>query len=282
MQTLEYVVLPHEEGVKVKTVLQNRGLSTGMIRRLKQANGIILENQAVTVAKNVSAGQKLVLRLPQTPSEFVKPVPMKISVVYEDDWLLVVHKPSGVPIHPSANHHDDSLAGGVAYYMQQENFVFHPITRLDRYTSGLVLIAKNGVAAADLCGQMKAGKIEKTYYAVTKGVPTLPQGCIECPIGREEGSVIKRRVSEKGKPAVTHYWVEQTRNNTALVKVMPVTGRTHQIRVHLSHIGTPLLYDFLYRQEVENKIFLLQCVELKGIHPKTKKEFCVKIPCDIW
>ncbi len=282
MQPLEYEILPAEEGAQVKTVLRNRGLSTGLIRRLKQTGGIFLENRSVTVAQPVRAGQRLSLVLPGTPSEYVKPVPMSLSVVYEDDWLLIVDKPSGIPVHPSAGHHDDSLAGGVAYYMKDKDFVFRPITRLDRYTAGLVLIAKNSIAAADLCGQIQKGTIEKTYYAVTAGIPHPMKGEINQPIAREENSVIKRKVCETGKPALTKYQVEQTKGNLALVRVVPVTGRTHQIRVHLAYLGCPLLYDFLYGEEQENQMFLLQCTGLSFVHPHTGEKIVLEIPCVIW
>ena len=282
VQKLEYTVLPEEDGVTVKTLLQNRGISTGMIRRLKQAEGILLGNNKVTVTAVAHAGQTLVLQLPQIPSEYVKPIPMDLSVVYEDQWVLVVNKPSGVPIHPSAGHHNDSLAGGVAYYLQQESFVFHPITRLDRYTSGLVLIAKNSVAAAFLCERVKNGEIQKTYYAVTEGIPHPAQGEITAPILRQEGSVIKRTTGEGGKPSCTQYEVLETKGNLALVKALPITGRTHQIRVHLAYLGTPLLYDFLYGNEVENKNFLLQCVGLTFPHPCHPKDVSLEIPCTIW
>ena len=153
------------------------------------------------------------------------------------------------------------------------------ITRLDRYTSGLVLIAKNAVAAAILCKQIKEGIVEKNYYAVTKGIPDPLQSSVNCPIGRKEGSVIKRKVTPNGKPALTHYQVEKAEGELALVRLQPITGRTHQIRVHMAWLGCPLLYDFLYGQEEKEKSFLLQCTSLRLIHPKTQQPFFVEIPC---
>ncbi len=282
MQRLNYTVANEEDGQTVKAVLQRRGISMGTLRRLKQTNGIFLNGQTVTVRQKVMAGQRITLQLPETPSEFVQPVPMEFEIVYEDDAVLVVNKPAGMPVHPSAGHHNDSLANGVAYYMRGREFTFRPITRLDRYTSGLVLIAKNSVAAANLCKQIGAGNIQKTYYAVTKGIPNPLQGEITQPIAREENSVLKRQVSPLGKPAKTLYQVEQTKDDLALVRTVPVTGRTHQIRVHLAYLGCPLLYDFLYGEEQENQMFLLQCTGLVFTHPHTGKEVSLEIPCVIW
>lgn len=282
MGMLTYYVQPNEEGAQVKTLLQQYGISTGTVRKLKQTNGILLNGNPVTVRHTVVAGQRLELLLPETPSQFVTPVPMEIPIVYEDEDILVVNKKAGVPIHPSAGHHEDSLACGVAYYMKGEKFTFRPITRLDRYTSGLVLIAKNSVAAAKLCKQMEQGEIQKVYYAVTQGIPQPLHGEVCVPISREENSVLKRKANPCGKVAKTLYQVEKTKGELALVRVMPVTGRTHQIRVHMAYIGCPLLYDFLYGEEKEKEIFLLQCTGLQFKHPRTEEMVVLTIPCTIW
>ena len=166
--------------------------------------------------------------------------------------------------------------------MKETDFTFRPITRLDRYTSGLVLVAKNSVAAANLCKQIGEGKIHKTYYAVTKGIPNPLQGEITVPIAREENSVLKRKATPLGKPAKTFYQVEETKGDLALVKAIPVTGRTHQIRVHLAFVGCPLLYDFLYGEEQEGQPFLLQCTGLTFTHPHTGNEVSLNIPCVLW
>ena len=115
MQTLTYTVTSEEDGQTVKTMLQRRGVSTGALRRLKQSNGILLDGQPITVRERASAGQTVTLQLPESPSEFVVPVAMPLDIVFEDDFVLVVNKPAGMPVHPSAGHHNDSLANGVAY-----------------------------------------------------------------------------------------------------------------------------------------------------------------------
>lgn len=277
MKQLEYTVPPEREGAEVLTLLRQYGLSSGMIRRLKRTGGLLLDGQEVTVRGRVSAGQRLTLRLPETPSRAVEPVPMDLKIVYENDRLLVVDKPAGMPVHPSAGHHGDSLANGVAAYMHDPAFTFRPITRLDRYTSGLTLIAKDAPAAAVLCRQIQQGVIRKTYYAITEGIPNPPAGRVEYPIGRVPGSVIARQVTRQGKPAVTEYQVMQVWGNRALVRLHPITGRTHQLRVHMAAIGCPLLYDFLYGREQPEKSFFLRCTGLTFDDPDTGEKNMIEI-----
>ena len=277
MRELSYPITEHQNGQTVKSILLQNGFSTAMIRRLKQNDGIWLSGISVTVRHLVQKGQILTVRLPEVKTELV-PIPMELTIVYEDDWLLAVNKPSGMPVHPSQGHHADTLANGVTYYFQNTSFTFHPITRLDRYTAGIVLIAKNPVAAAELCRQAKEGIIQKTYFALTDGIPEPLQGTVSLPIGRVEGSVIKRQVHPNGRPALTRYETVSARNNRAWVKVQPVTGRTHQIRVHMAAIGCPLLYDFLYGEEQKGQNFRLVCTQLVFVHPQTKEQISIKIP----
>ena len=274
---LTYPVSAEFDGKELLCLLRHLGLSTTMIRRLKHSDGIRVDGHSVTVRHRLTAGQTVTLTLPEPPSN-VRPVAMDLEIVYEDDWLLVVNKPSGMPTHPSAGHREDTLANGLAYYLQNTPYTAHPITRLDRYTGGLTLFAKNPVAAADLCRQAKEGQIEKIYYAITSGIPHPPVGSVDRPIGRAEGSVITRRVREDGRPALTLYETVAVKNGQALVKAKPITGRTHQIRVHMASIGCPLTDDFLYGQERAGKIFRLTCFELGFVHPLTKKRITIKNP----
>ena len=259
MNQIVYSVTAEQAGMTILTFLRRQGISTGMMRRLKQTDGIRLNGDSVTVRHTLQEGQTLVLQMPSSRSAIV-PVPMDLDVVYEDDWLLAVNKPSGMPTHPSQNHYEDTLANGVAHYFQNTPFTFHPITRLDRYTAGLVLIAKNPVAAAHLSRQAKAGTMQKTYFALTDGIPQPLSGTVDLPIGRVEGSVIAREIRPDGKPSLTRYETVATQNTTAWVKVQPITGRTHQIRVHMAAIGCPLLHDFFiwYRARRKNLFFGLR------------------------
>ncbi len=270
MKQIEVFVTPAWQDCTILAVLREMGLSAGMIRRLKQHNGIWVDGSPQTVAHRLTSPSVLTLLLPKETCH-IQPVKLPFSVVFEDDWLMVVNKPAGMPVHPSQGHRQDTLANGFADYTKEDPMAFRPITRLDRYTSGLVLLAKNPIAAAHLCGQISRGEIEKIYYAVTAGIPSPPAGSVALPIGRVEGSVIQRRIDPQGKPALTHYEVVQVTDSTALVKVIPVTGRTHQIRVHMAAIGCPLQDDFLYGIEQPNKNFLLCCAGLTFLHPYTKQ-----------
>jgi 23S rRNA pseudouridine1911/1915/1917 synthase len=274
----ECVITPEEDGAEVLTVLRNHRISSATVSRAKTRGEILLDGQEVTVRRRVKAGQKLTLSYSETPSTTIGAVKMNLHIVYEDEWLLVVDKPAGIPVHPSAGHREDTLANGVAYYMQGKSFVFRPITRLDRYTSGLVLIAKNAVAGAELCRQISKGEMEKTYFAITKGIPNPAKGEINLPIGRMPDSVIQRQVTEKGKTALTYYETISVKGDKALVKVNPVTGRTHQIRVHMAAIGCPLYNDFLYGQQETDGGFFLRCTTLAFTHPLNGERMKIEIP----
>jgi 23S rRNA pseudouridine1911/1915/1917 synthase len=274
----ECVITPEEDGAEVLTVLRNHRISSATVSRAKTRGEILLDGQEVTVRRRVKAGQKLTLSYSETPSTTIGAVEMDLHIVYEDEWLLIVDKPAGIPVHPSAGHREDTLANGVAYYMRGKSFVFRPITRLDRYTSGLVLIAKNAVAGAELCRQISKGEMEKTYFAITKGIPNPAKGEINLPIGRMPDSVIQRQVTEKGKTALTYYETISVKGDKALVKVNPVTGRTHQIRVHMAAIGCPLYNDFLYGQQEIDGGFFLRCTTLTFTHPLNGERMKIEIP----
>ncbi len=179
-------------------------------------------------------------------------------MVYEDEDILVVNKPAGLPIHPSQNHYEDSLANAVmAYYKEQgENFVFRCINRLDRNTSGLTLIAKNMLSSAILSQDVMKRDIHRTYLALVERSQQLPDsGTIEAPIARVDGSTILREVNfETGDYALTKYWKLADFDDATLLKLQLGTGRTHQIRVHMSYIGHPLLGDDLYGNGTYHKI----------------------------
>lgn len=275
MKSISIIIAPEQEGEEILALLRKQALSTGLIRRLKRANGILLDGECRTVRTRVTAGQQLTLLLPETPSQNIQPVQIPLTIEYEDDDILIIDKPAGMPVHPSQGHYTDTLANAVVYYMGAA-FTFRSITRLDRYTTGLVLIAKHAAAAADLCRQLQNGQIQKTYYAVTDGIPNPLSGTVTLPIARVPGSTIARACMDSGKPAVTEYEVIAINDGLALVRLYPKTGRTHQIRVHMAALGCPLLYDFLYGIEQPGKSFLLHCGALGFRHPMTGKQIRIE------
>ncbi len=265
---------------EIKWFLENvLECSSNIISKLKQGDYILLNGKRENVRKRLSTGDVLRIIIPQDTSENILPNPdIKFGILYEDEDILVVDKPSGVPTHPSIHHYTDTLANGVAAYINNPNFTFHPVNRLDRETGGVVLLAKNTLAAHLLSKQLREQKIKKTYYAITKNCPPKNETKIIAPIAREEESIIKRCIRDNGKYAETLYEVIKDRGDYALVLATPITGRTHQIRVHFSHIGCPLVGDRLYGTATENGRTMLHCQSLRFIHPITKKKMKITSP----
>lgn len=256
------------------------GVSSRQLTALKKSGGIVLDGKSVTVRETVTEGQVLCLHIDdEKPSENIVPSNIPITVLYEDEDILAVAKPKDMPVHPSANNYDNTLGNACMYYYRGTNFVFRPITRLDRDTTGVVIVAKNKLAATKLSEQMQAGKIHKNYIALLSSTPEPLCGRVDAPIGRCEDSVIKRCVRADGKDALTEYNVIRKRaDGTCIVSVRPITGRTHQIRVHMQHIGCPLLYDYLYGKEIQGKTLFLHCSSVSFIHPSTQVPMAVECP----
>ena len=258
MERLEYLCAPEDEGLEVLTLLRREfRVSTNLLRQLKVTeNGILLEGVRVTVRHTVTAGQTLsILREPDSGREKrVEPFEGPLDIVYEDSDLMILNKPAGLAVHPSPGHFDgQTIANRVVHYLTKtgQTPTFRAINRLDRGTSGLMTCAKNMLAAHRLEQLLSNDGIRRTYHAVCEGIVTPETGTIDLPIGKAEGKGIMRQVREDGQRAVTHYRVLKTQNNRTLLEIQLETGRTHQIRVHFSHLGHPLCGDFMYGQEIE-------------------------------
>lgn len=281
MRELTHTVTAAEVGCQIDTLLHRHfSLSSRLITELKHSGGILKNGIPVTIREPVKAGDLLTLRLvDETPSERILSEAYPLSVVYEDEDLLAVSKPKDMPIHPSQHHFTGTLGNAVMYRYRGEPYVFRPITRLDRDTTGIVLIARHKLAACRLSDQMQKGQIHKTYYALLSRAPEQAEGIVKAPIGRCPDSIIKRQICPEGKPAETAYQVISHRSDGSCVaKVTPLTGRTHQIRVHMAHIGCPLLYDYLYGTEIPGKTLFLHCGELSFVHPITGRPLVLRDP----
>ena len=248
---IKYKPSKEYEGKKVYEFLRDRGFSRQNITDLKYTeSGIYVGEARIKLDYIITSDTELTVKLIENrSSEKIEPVDLPFDIVYEDEDLVIVNKPYGMPIHPSLNNYYNTLANAVAYYYgsQGKNFIYRCINRLDRDTTGLVVISKNVLSGNLLSQQHKAGKIYKEYVAIVCGEDIPDSGVIDKPIGRMDGSSIMRQIDEEnGDCAITNYEVLGRGSNLALVKLWLQTGRTHQIRVHMSSIGHPLIGDFLY------------------------------------
>lgn len=254
-RTLTYQI--HSDAQTVKQFLSAQGFSRQTIIALKKQSESILVNEIrVPVNHVLHYGDTLTITLSEIhSSEKILPISLPLNIVYEDEDILVLNKPADMPIHPSLNNYENTLANGVAFYYQTQNspFVFRCINRLDRDTTGLTIIAKNRLSAGILSEQMSRREISREYIAILDGIGLPEHGTVNAPIGRADGSTIERCVDHRnGEHAVTHYQVEKMNpsRNLTQIRLRLETGRTHQIRVHMAYIGYPLAGDFLYNPSV--------------------------------
>ena len=253
----------------VKTVLLSEiGLSLSRLKKVK-VSGILVNGEPVTVRKIVHDGDILTLVVPEERESDIEPIEAPLNTVYEDEDILAVSKPTSMPVHPSRGNHLVTLANAVMWYYRDIPFVFRAVNRLDRDTSGIVLIAKNAEAAYKLSAAMKQGKFIKEYLAIVDGCPAERCGRINARIVREREGEMKRVVREDGKDAVTHYEILKTNGDSSLLRIRLETGRTHQIRVHMAHIGHPLTNDFLYGGGKPGDTYCLHAERLTIPHPRT-------------
>ena len=281
---LQWTISPDQEGLTVKALLRRAGLSGALLRRIKWLeDGILLDGERVTVRAAVRTGQTLAVRLGDTEVKSdILPAPGPLTIVYEDDDLLVLNKAPGVPVHPGPGHYDDTLGNFVLWYYAQEKILadFHPVHRLDKGTSGLLVVAKHAYAQDQLRQQLHTDAFRRTYLAVCEGVPQPPAGTVEEPIARRPDSLIQQEVRPDGLPARTHYEVLSHTGDRALLRLTLETGRTHQIRVHMAWMGHPLTGDFLYGTEVPHLISrpALHSWSLAFRHPVTGTPLSFTIP----
>ena len=253
---MEHIITEEQDGRLLKDLLRrDLGLSSSLVRRLKTIPmGITLDGEHVTVRAAVRCGQ--VLRLKSEDSDYsqnIEPVAGELPIVYEDDDIIIINKPFGMPVHPSPGHGRDTVANILAWRFRQENrpFVFRAVNRLDSGTGGLMCMAKNARAAAALGSNMAQKSIRRTYEAVLEGDLKEDSGTISAPIGLAEGSGIRRCVREDGEEAITRFRVLERKNGLTRAEIELETGRTHQIRVHFSHLGHPVWGDFMYGTETD-------------------------------
>lgn len=278
-----YQITENEQGTTVLDFLRKKGFSRHILSSMKADKEALTRNgQRIGGREQLLAGDHFRVRLLETvDSDGIVPVSMPLSILYEDEDILVINKPADMPVHPSIGNYTNTLANGVAAYLdaKDEHSPFRCINRLDRDTSGTLILAKNAFSAAVLSTQMRNRQIRRTYLAVVEGI-TPPNGTISAPISRVDDSVIERHVDFlHGEPAVTHYERLETKNEHSLLEIHLETGRTHQIRVHMGYIGHPLPADYLYHPVYDCfKRQPLHSLQLEFRHPVTDKPMCLLAP----
>ena len=289
MRILTHTVLPEEEGRMVKGILRGSlQLSYTLLKSLKwRENAILLNGQSVHVNAIVHAGDVVSVALSErTPREdLYRKNAAAPDIVFEDEDLLVLNKPAGVAMHPKA---DDAAAPSLAAMLTGylgEGSVPHFVSRLDKGTSGLLIAAKSGYVHDRLRRALHSSELRREYRAVAVGQVTPPRGVIDAPIGRAEGSIIRRCVRADGLPSLTEYETLQVSGRFTLLRLRPQTGRTHQLRVHMAYLGHPLAGDWLYGTEDKTLIArpALHSYELWFTQPVTGQElhFTAPIPQDM-
>ncbi|MDP4120318.1 MAG: RluA family pseudouridine synthase [Bacillota bacterium] len=278
---IEFIVPESFNNKDLKTFLKSYcKVSARMITRLvREENGITCNGKLIRTIDNVRSGDIIFLNLPKDENA-IEPVYYPLDIVFEDDTLLVLNKPPHMPVHPTKIHQRDTLANAVVYHMKQNNELYkiRVINRLDRDTTGLVVIAKDRYSANFI-----SKKIEKTYFALCEGV-LKGSGTIDAPIRVKTGHTIQREVHENGERSITHYKVLKTNEDLTLLEIKLETGRTHQIRTHFSSIGHPLAGDDMYGGHLDKiKRQALHCGEISFIHPKNREIIILKaeIPDDM-
>jgi len=274
---MEWEIDKASDGMMVRNYLQSvHGFSRRIIKAVKFDGGKIMVNASpVTVRYRLTAGDKLKIEFPpEIKGAYMIPENLNLNIIYEDQDILIIDKEPGMPVIPSFQHPTGTVANAVLghYERNQIPYTIHTVTRLDRDTSGLMLIAKHRYSHSILAGLQKAESVKRSYQAIVEGRLSEKKATIDEPIGRKKGSIIEREVIKNGKRAVTHYQVIQELTESTLVQVQLQTGRTHQIRVHFSFLGHPLAGDTLYGGNANQiKRQALHCIELNFPHPATKE-----------
>ena len=271
---MEHVIEPQESGYKLRDILrQVMKVSYSAMKSAKWDNRILVDGVPRQVDYIVQEGQRVTMLWPEdTPVYQLRPYALALHIPYQDEHLMVIDKPAPLASQSSAAHPDDSLENALFTYEGcPESFVYRPVNRLDKGTSGLMVVARTAHAQHRLQQLLHTPSFVRVYQAVTEGIPDPARGVIDAPIGKVDAASIRRIITPTGKPSRTHYQTLQTKNGRALVQLQLETGRTHQIRVHMASIGCPVCGDFLYGTELKQLPgrFALHACALTLLHPFT-------------
>ncbi|MCI8560054.1 MAG: RluA family pseudouridine synthase [Dorea sp.] len=288
-RSIIYHISKENAGLRIEQFLKRKGYSSKNLAAIKRMPKSILVNGTHYYMRDIlSDGDCLTVQIQETKcSEKIPPFEIPFNIIYEDEDIIVINKSAGMPIHPSMNNYTNSLANGLAWYYhkQKKPFIFRCCNRLDRDTSGLTIVAKHLVSGSILSDMNRHRQIHREYLAITRGKISPESGTITAPLARKPGTIIERTVDfDHGEYAVTHYQLKEYKNGHSLISLCLETGRTHQIRIHMKHLGYPLIGDYLYNPDFEYiKRQALHSHTLSFPHPITGKqmEFHAPLPGDM-
>lgn len=289
---LTYTISFLEDNLTISEFLKRKGFSSQNIIELKKMErSVLINNEWMHMNYRLQTNQELVIHIQENNSnEHIVPIALPFPIVYEDEDIVVINKPANMPIHPSQNNYENTLANAAAYYYeirQNTPFTFRCINRLDRDTTGLTILAKNMYSANLLASSMQERKIKRLYVAILDGSLEKKWGTLNRPIGRKDNSTIEREINyEHGEKAITHYYRIEQFGNYQLAAFQLETGRTHQIRVHMSSINAPLVGDTLYNTKPSATLMNRQALHAYRInfpHPISGKtmKFVAPVPEDM-
>ncbi|TCS96984.1 RluA family pseudouridine synthase [Hazenella coriacea] len=284
---ITFTITPEWDQATVVEVLKGPLMvSNRMINRLTRRKGIRLNGRTPFLKKQVRLGDRIQVAIRPKEQSELPPQSVPFEVIFEDTDLMVVNKPAGILVHPVREKDTHTLAHGIIYHWQQQGVtgIARPVHRLDQYTSGLILVAKNAYMHQLLDRQLRENRISRQYQAFVAGSLQDNEGVIQLPIGRDPHHPTRRMVKQSGDDAITHYRLLKQRNDISFVQVELETGRTHQIRVHFSHLGHPLLGDRLYGGDstwITRQA--LHSASLSLIHPLSQQQmsFSADLPEDL-
>ena len=288
-RTIHYHIGADCSGLSVEQFLRRQGYSSPNLKEIKRMpKSVLVNGKHYYMKQTLKEGDHLSIYIRETGcSKHIPPVNLPLDIVYEDEDLIVINKPAGMPIHPSLNNYTNSLANALAWYYQKQKkpFIFRCCNRLDRDTSGLTVVAKHLVSGSILSNMVFRREMYREYLAIARGAVLPRSGTVTAPLARKEGTIIERVVDwNRGEKAITHYRVVQTVNGHSLISLNLETGRTHQIRVHMQYLGFPLIGDYLYNPDMEYICRqALHSHRIKFKHPITGElmDFTAPLPEDM-
>ena len=286
---LDYDITEEYDGLRISQFLDRQGFSLQNMTLLKKMpENTLLNGKFVHLKERVTTGDHLRIHIQEEESSRkIPPVKLPLDIIYEDEDILVINKAAGMPIHPSQNNYENSMANGLAWYFKEKGqaFIFRCANRLDRDTSGLTIVSKHMLSGNRISTMTANREIHREYLAICRGSLEPKEGVIDAPLGRKGTSIIEREVNfQTGESAVTHYQLVEERNGHSLVRLVLETGRTHQIRVHLKYLGCPLVGDYLYNPDMEYiHRQALHAYRMTFVHPVTGEtmDFTAPMPEDM-